>query len=95
MATPDVVNCNSCPQLYKSADTFTSEFAHRTASVSTIYLLTTSMSQTSQKDFKVAVIGGGVCGLACAIALQKAGISVDLFEAAVSLLQLDAMFPPV
>nr|VWO96607.1 Mannitol 1-phosphate dehydrogenase [Ganoderma boninense] len=40
------------------------------------------MSQASQKDFKVTVIGGGVCGLACAIALQKAGITVDLFEAA-------------
>ncbi|KAI1788893.1 salicylate hydroxylase [Ganoderma leucocontextum] len=40
------------------------------------------MSQASEKDFKVAIIGGGVCGLACAIALQKAGIVVDLFEAA-------------
>ena len=50
------------------------------------------MSQMSQKDFKVTVIGGGVCGLACAIALQKAGVTVDLFEAAVSLPQLDAMY---
>ncbi|KAM5540777.1 hypothetical protein V8D89_005421 [Ganoderma adspersum] len=40
------------------------------------------MSGASQKDFKVTVIGGGVCGLACAIALQKADITVDLFEAA-------------
>ena len=59
------------------------KLTYRTLSISTIYLLTTLMSQTTQKDFKVTVIGGGVCGLACAIALQKAGITVDLFEAAV------------
>ncbi|KAH9913314.1 salicylate hydroxylase [Epithele typhae] len=37
---------------------------------------------STTKDFQVTIIGGGVCGLACAIALQKAGLSVDLFEAA-------------
>ena len=44
------------------------------------------MSQPT-KTFQVAVVGGGaVCGLAAAAALQKAGISVDVFEAAVCFL---------
>ncbi|RPD65123.1 FAD/NAD-P-binding domain-containing protein [Lentinus tigrinus ALCF2SS1-6] len=42
------------------------------------------MSTPNTKGFQVAVIGGGVCGLACAIALQNAGIAVEIFEAAVS-----------
>ncbi|KAI0699364.1 FAD/NAD(P)-binding domain-containing protein [Cerioporus squamosus] len=37
---------------------------------------------SSKKDFQVAVVGGGVCGLACAIALHRAGVPVQLFEAA-------------
>ncbi|TFK80493.1 salicylate hydroxylase [Polyporus arcularius HHB13444] len=40
------------------------------------------MSKSNTKDFQVAVIGGGVCGLACAIALQNAGVPVEIFEAA-------------
>ncbi|KAH9858352.1 FAD/NAD-P-binding domain-containing protein [Lenzites betulinus] len=41
------------------------------------------MAQISQqKKFEVAVIGGGVVGLTCAVALQKAGVPVQLFEAA-------------
>ena len=39
----------------------------------------------SQKDFNVAVVGGGICGLAVAVGLRKAGIEVDIYEAAVSL----------
>ncbi|RPD65133.1 FAD/NAD(P)-binding domain-containing protein [Lentinus tigrinus ALCF2SS1-6] len=35
-----------------------------------------------KKDFQVAVVGGGVCGLTCAIALHRAGVPVQLFEAA-------------
>ncbi|TCD68111.1 hypothetical protein EIP91_011564 [Steccherinum ochraceum] len=31
---------------------------------------------------KVAIVGGGVCGLSCAIALAKEGVPVDVFEAA-------------
>ena len=38
---------------------------------------------SSQKDFTVAIIGGGVVGLVCAIGLAKAGIHVEVFEAAV------------
>jgi len=34
------------------------------------------------KDFTVAIVGGGMCGLACAIALTRSGIKVDVFEAA-------------
>lgn len=41
-------------------------------------------SQTQRKNFEVAIVGGGVVGLTCAIALQKAGVPVQLFEAAVS-----------
>ncbi|KAI8981132.1 FAD/NAD-P-binding domain-containing protein [Trametes punicea] len=40
------------------------------------------MSEQPRKDFEVAIVGGGVCGLTCAVALQKAGLPVRLFEAA-------------
>ena len=40
-------------------------------------------SASSPKGFQVSIVGGGVCGLACAIALEKAGVPVQLFEAAV------------
>ena len=33
---------------------------------------------------QVAIVGGGVCGLTCAVALMKAGIDVQIYEAAVS-----------
>ena len=38
---------------------------------------------TSPRDLKVAIIGGGMCGLACAVGLVRAGIPVEIFEAAV------------
>ncbi|KAH7914736.1 hypothetical protein BJ138DRAFT_999357 [Hygrophoropsis aurantiaca] len=34
------------------------------------------------KDFHVVIIGGGMCGLACAVALSRAGIQVDIYESA-------------
>ncbi|KAJ3489228.1 hypothetical protein NLI96_g2278 [Meripilus lineatus] len=34
------------------------------------------------KDFKVAIVGGGVCGLTCAVALAREGVPVEVFEAA-------------
>ncbi|KAJ3502824.1 hypothetical protein NLJ89_g8712 [Agrocybe chaxingu] len=37
---------------------------------------------SSPKDFTVAIVGGGMCGLACAIVLNRAGIDVNVFEAA-------------
>lgn len=37
-----------------------------------------------RRNFKVAIVGGGVCGLALFVALTKAGLDVDLYEAAVS-----------
>lgn len=37
----------------------------------------------TSKDFKVAIVGGGVCGLTCAVALAREGVPVQLFEAAV------------
>ncbi|KAI0749249.1 FAD/NAD(P)-binding domain-containing protein [Daedaleopsis nitida] len=40
------------------------------------------MSSTSLKKLQVAIVGGGVCGLTCAVALQRAGVPVQLFEAA-------------
>ena len=42
------------------------------------------MATSGRKEFQVAIVGGGVSGLVCAIALQKAGVPVQLFEAAVS-----------
>ncbi|KAJ7243390.1 FAD/NAD(P)-binding domain-containing protein [Mycena haematopus] len=32
-------------------------------------------------DFRVAIVGGGLCGLACAVGLAKRGIHADVFEA--------------
>lgn len=45
------------------------------------------MSQTLPsldiKDSTIAIIGGGVCGLVCAIALAREGIPSHVYEAAV------------
>lgn len=38
----------------------------------------------TRKDFSVSVIGGGIGGLSLVIGLNRAGIQVDIFEAAVS-----------
>lgn len=43
----------------------------------------TTASMSSQKDFAVAIVGGGIAGLVCAVGLARAGIEVDVFEAAV------------
>lgn len=34
-------------------------------------------------NIHVAIVGGGVCGLACAIALLNEGVDVHVYEAAV------------
>ena len=36
-----------------------------------------------QKDFNIAIVGGGITGLILAIGLARAGLIVDVFEAAV------------
>lgn len=33
----------------------------------------------------IAIVGGGVCGLACAVTLKKYGVKADIYEAAVRL----------
>ncbi|KAI0363144.1 FAD/NAD(P)-binding domain-containing protein [Pilatotrama ljubarskyi] len=48
------------------------------------------MSEQPRKQFEVAIVGGGVCGLICAIALQKAGVPVQLFEAAAAFGEIGA-----
>ncbi|KAJ8469579.1 hypothetical protein ONZ45_g16846 [Pleurotus djamor] len=40
------------------------------------------MKAMPTKDFSVAIVGGGICGLLCAYALSKAGVQVEVFEAA-------------
>ncbi|KAK7058581.1 hypothetical protein VNI00_002217 [Paramarasmius palmivorus] len=40
------------------------------------------MAGAPRKDFNVAVVGGGMCGLAAAYSLARAGVTVDVFEAA-------------
>lgn len=35
-----------------------------------------------QKDLSVAIVGGGMGGLAAGVALGRAGVKVDLFEQA-------------
>ena len=41
--------------------------------------------QSTKKDLRIAVVGGGLCGLICAVGLTRAGVDVQLYEAAVSL----------
>ncbi|KAI0756258.1 FAD/NAD-P-binding domain-containing protein [Daedaleopsis nitida] len=48
------------------------------------------MSQATSKHFRVAIVGGGVCGLACAVALQDAGITAEVFEAAAAFGEIGA-----
>ncbi|KAI0060945.1 FAD/NAD-P-binding domain-containing protein [Artomyces pyxidatus] len=38
--------------------------------------------KSPEKDFSVAVVGGGICGLVAALGLIRSGIKVDIFEAA-------------
>ena len=40
----------------------------------------------AQSGLQIAIVGGGVCGLTCAIALAQRGVHVEIFEAAVSFL---------
>ncbi|KZW00703.1 FAD/NAD(P)-binding domain-containing protein [Exidia glandulosa HHB12029] len=39
-------------------------------------------SNPQTKDFRVAIVGGGIGGLFCAISLRKSGVPFDIFEAA-------------
>ena len=41
---------------------------------------------SSGKDFTVAIVGGGLVGVLCAIGLGRAGIQTYIFEAAVGTL---------
>ncbi|KAG6330766.1 hypothetical protein ID866_8322 [Astraeus odoratus] len=40
--------------------------------------------------FHVAIVGGGMCGLACAVYLSRAGINVDVFESASKFAEIGA-----
>ncbi|TCD64571.1 hypothetical protein EIP91_003898 [Steccherinum ochraceum] len=48
-----------------------------TASINSLSVL-----MQSCKDFKVAIVGGGVCGLTAAVALAKSNVHAHVFEAA-------------
>ncbi|KAI9067863.1 FAD/NAD-P-binding domain-containing protein [Trametes sanguinea] len=48
------------------------------------------MNAQTRKNFEVAIVGGGVVGLTCAAALQKAGVSVKVFEAAAAFGEIGA-----
>ena len=50
-------------------------------------------ASSTHKRLEVSIIGGGVCGLTCAVALQRAGVHVQIFEAAVRLLPLLSSIP--
>jgi pyruvate/2-oxoglutarate dehydrogenase complex dihydrolipoamide dehydrogenase (E3) component len=44
---------------------------------------TTVLEGESKKPLEIVIVGGGVCGLICAIALAKRGINAQVYEAAV------------
>ena len=43
----------------------------------------TDSTRQEQPPLEIALVGAGVCGLTCALALAKFGIPVQVFEAAV------------
>ncbi|KAJ7168315.1 FAD/NAD-P-binding domain-containing protein [Mycena crocata] len=45
-------------------------------------MFSTSEPKAVIKNFRVAIVGGGLCGLACAVGLTRFGIKADVFEAA-------------
>ena len=48
-----------------------------------LYLYMSSRKPSRGNPVQVAVVGGGICGLTCAIMLMKAGVPVQVYEAAV------------
>lgn len=46
---------------------------------------TTETINGTAKKLDVIIVGGGVCGLVCAIALAKRGLYAHVYEAAVSI----------
>lgn len=44
---------------------------------------TETSNANSDKRLEVVIVGGGVCGLVCAIALAKRGVHAHVYEAAV------------
>ena len=51
-------------------------------------------SFTKKKDFEIAIVGGGVCGITCAVALLRRGISAHVYEATVSIFIRCYNLPP-
>lgn len=49
------------------------------------------IADTERRSLNVAIVGGGVVGLTCAVALLRAGVHVELFEAAVGLSDLNLL----
>lgn len=43
-------------------------------------------SEKAEKGFKVAIVGGGMIGLVCAVVLAQAGVDVEVYEATVRLI---------
>lgn len=64
----------SAAQALKLPDTFT------------IFQLVMNGVHGHSKEFRVAIVGGGICGLVAAIGLNNSGIRVDIFECAVSII---------
>ncbi|KAI0081100.1 FAD/NAD(P)-binding domain-containing protein [Panus rudis PR-1116 ss-1] len=48
------------------------------------------MSNSARKDFEVIIVGGGIVGLICAVALQNEGVPVQIYEAAESFTEIGA-----
>lgn len=42
----------------------------------------------SSNNLRIAIVGGGVCGLTCAIGLMREGVDVHVYEAAVSVIMM-------
>lgn len=50
-----------------------------------------SNSISMPKDFQVTIVGGGIVGLACAIALKREGVPVQIYEATVCIQSLSVV----